>query len=120
MLLHVKYVAFQANVCIRKRICHRENSRISDFHCGVRTIFYNKCFTINCAPRKKYYLLQRALSLYKFTVENARAIDIYACRPAPSPTEQYNVVLINLYRDLRAQSSRNLRTGLIMICDSRR
>ena len=36
----VKYVTFQANVCIRKRICRRKFAYF-DFHCGVKTIFYN-------------------------------------------------------------------------------
>ena len=41
----VKYVAFQANVCIRKPICCQKFAYF-DLHCGVRTIchyiFYDK------------------------------------------------------------------------------
>ena len=42
----VKYVAFKANVFIRKRIC-RQKFTYFDLHCGVRTIFHNIYFTIN-------------------------------------------------------------------------
>ena len=42
----VKYVAFEANLGIRKRICCRKFAYF-DFHCGVRTIFYNEFVTIN-------------------------------------------------------------------------
>ena len=41
----IKYVAFQANVCIRKRICRRKFAYF-DLLSGVRTIFHNNYFTI--------------------------------------------------------------------------
>ena len=106
----VKYVAFQANVCIRKRICRRKFAYF-EFHCRVRTIFYNKCFTINCVRAKKiirYSVLCINLRL-KMHVQS-----IYM-RVGQLHLPLNDIVLINLYQDLRAQSSRNLRTGLIMI-----
>ena len=62
----VKYVAFQANVCIRKRIC-RQKFAYFDIHYGVRKIFHN---TLNNLKVQRIHNPLRSFDLCPYFGQN--------------------------------------------------